>query len=773
MVVDLGRLSLKPPQQQQQSQQAEQEQQPQQPELRQSQQAEQTQQPQQQELRQSKQPLESQQPHEQQQQALAQATVQRFSYRVGLLAALIEETSLSPKRHRYPTPKDSTRKTGGEEEKDSSAVDSKATTSVGSTDQTEPSFSFATSSSGGTPTAADTSKVPRAGGNRCKRSLLRLHKYVTRAGALAVAGSASSAGDLSSMDATSCFRNVRRHGTPAFGPMRSCSSVSSLSSNISDASSLADTCDSSMSLGKTALLAIARLDHLVAARRALRRRSHILPQPLTASPSSTDVHANELTRIVGVPRPHSSLSAPLQLEVLSLGSRQLGEPGCTVTKLAILERRGRQGLGLPALALDTALLAPEPNEAERCQPLAKAEVAPAAKKPSLLQRRGLHLNLPPPALEGAPTAPSAHLVESPQPQDETLPASALSRTALIMPATTMHTVLILPVFAPQARPSHAEAPQCKQAMEIEVPAATTSVDHGGDCAYAMLEKIGSGSTSVVHCGRRLSDGLPVALKAWRHRGPEVSQAARKEFERLEALSHPNICLAFAFYIYREQPVMVMDLFDGRSLDEVVRASKPEGRLSEQAAQLLGVQLLHAVEYLHGKDLLHRDIKPDNVLVSADLSGLRLVDFNSAAAIAEALTPAGSPLYAAPEVVQGEASSSASDVWSAALCLFFMLSGLLPQGRKDGMSRRALERAAGREVTFTAPVWEHVSSSCTDLLRRCLREDPSERPSMAEIMSDPWCLGSVPTLAETKEDCAICEHPKPSSSLMFEVFLSGL
>merc|ERR1712176_1195419 len=117
-------------------------------------------------------------------------------------------------------------------------------------------------------------------------------------------------------------------------------------------------------------------------------------------------------------------------------------------------------------------------------------------------------------------------------------------------------------------------------------------------------------------------------------------------------------------------------FEGRSLEDTVRKS-PKKHLTESQARLLFLKLMNAIAHLHTHNIIHRDVKAENILVSLALDSIRLLDFNTATASAGALTMTGTIDYLPPEVLLGESPSQTSDIWSAGLCLHLMLIGALP------------------------------------------------------------------------------------------------
>lgn len=261
-----------------------------------------------------------------------------------------------------------------------------------------------------------------------------------------------------------------------------------------------------------------------------------------------------------------------------------------------------------------------------------------------------------------------------------------------------------------------------------------------DAKYEALDEIlGQGSASLVKRGRRRDTGLDVALKMVRTSDPEHQTMARAEFDLISPLDHPHIIKVYDFFCTAVQTIVIVELFAATSLQEAVRQSSFR-QLDEETSRLLMRQTTDALDFLHRHRIIHRDIKPQNLLVSNDLATLKVIDFNVAKRLEEggSLTATGTAQYAAPEVLLGQSASEGVDVWSAGLCLYFMLVGSLPFRLEDFRNPHDFgAHIFNHPVALSGPQWDEVSEPCKDVLRQCLAVRMQDRPAPMTLLKSNW------------------------------------
>lgn len=244
--------------------------------------------------------------------------------------------------------------------------------------------------------------------------------------------------------------------------------------------------------------------------------------------------------------------------------------------------------------------------------------------------------------------------------------------------------------------------------------------------YQVRELLGRGGMGEVWRAFDLKLRVEVALKATRPesaRNERAKELLRKEVRSAREVVSPNVCRIFDLIEHDGQEFVSMELVDGTTLAEFLRARGP---LSLREALSIASQFLSGLEAIHEAGLVHRDFKPENVMLTHS-GRVVVMDFGLAKGRAEEGmgTIAGTPAYMAPEQARGEAVDARADVFSAGLVLAEMLS----VGGDDVSSAREALWEAAREVPPRVP-----ESPWASVLEQALSGAPSSRPASARALA---------------------------------------
>jgi serine/threonine protein kinase len=252
--------------------------------------------------------------------------------------------------------------------------------------------------------------------------------------------------------------------------------------------------------------------------------------------------------------------------------------------------------------------------------------------------------------------------------------------------------------------------------------------------YRLVRVLGSGGMGVVWEARDERLRRSVAVKQLRTQpgldpaAAEVAkQRAMREARITARLQHPNAIAVFDVVEHEGQPCLAMQLVPSVPLTEVLRELEV---LHHHEAARLGAQVAAALAEAHRLGIVHRDVKPGNVLVGDDGTA-RISDFGISRALGDAtLTTTGmvtgTPAYLAPEVARGGESTPASDVFSLGATLYAAVEGAPPFGADSNVMALLLKVAAGE---LDPP---RRAGPLAPLLLRMLARDPRDRPAMAEV-----------------------------------------
>ncbi|GIF72037.1 serine/threonine-protein kinase [Asanoa siamensis] len=248
--------------------------------------------------------------------------------------------------------------------------------------------------------------------------------------------------------------------------------------------------------------------------------------------------------------------------------------------------------------------------------------------------------------------------------------------------------------------------------------------------YRLVERLGAGGMSVVWRGYDEVLGRQVAIKVLAPTlaaDPAFREQIRAEAQAAARLSHPHITGVYDYGESGGVPYVVMELVDGVPLTAVTTP------MPWQDAVAICAEIGSALAAAHARGVVHRDVTPSNVLLSA--TGAKVLDFGISAVVGEQeIGPdgalLGTPAYIAPERLDGGQVSAAADVYGLGLLLYRSLAGRLPW---SGRTRTELLRCHLYTAPDPLPAVDGLPAEVADLCMRCLAKAPSERPTTAEVV----------------------------------------
>jgi serine/threonine-protein kinase len=261
--------------------------------------------------------------------------------------------------------------------------------------------------------------------------------------------------------------------------------------------------------------------------------------------------------------------------------------------------------------------------------------------------------------------------------------------------------------------------------------------------YRLIELLGQGGMATIY--RAADTGLErdVALKLLRSeylRDPDFSSRFRQEAQSAASLSHPNVVTVYDYGEDPSGPFIVMELVDGEDLATILRRS---GALPPRQAARIAAGVARALAAAHASGIVHRDVKPGNVLIGRD-GRVKVVDFGIARAVAEAQitlpgTTLGSVHYFSPEQARGDPATAASDIYSLGIVLYEMLTGVRPW-EGDSAASVALARLSG-PIPDPAAGRGSVPPELAAITRTALAREPADRFPSASAMADALTAGA--------------------------------
>ncbi|CAG0912880.1 unnamed protein product [Notodromas monacha] len=255
--------------------------------------------------------------------------------------------------------------------------------------------------------------------------------------------------------------------------------------------------------------------------------------------------------------------------------------------------------------------------------------------------------------------------------------------------------------------------------------------------YRFKSDIGSGNFSQVKSAVHQLTKEKVAIKILdkTRLDHKTQKMLSREIINMDKLVHPNIIRLFQVVETLSRIHLIMEYAGGGELFAYITN---KGKLSEDESKVIFSQLVSAVSYMHGNNMVHRDIKAENVFYASP-RWVKLGDFGFSIGIANnenLKTFCGSPPYAAPELFQDDSYAGCPvDVWALGVLLYFMVSGLMPFRAQTVAALKKLIVAGD----FSVP--ENMPEGAKEIVSSILVQEPMRRPTLTELQNHAWLKGT--------------------------------
>jgi serine/threonine-protein kinase len=294
--------------------------------------------------------------------------------------------------------------------------------------------------------------------------------------------------------------------------------------------------------------------------------------------------------------------------------------------------------------------------------------------------------------------------------------------------------------------------------------------------YELIEFLGGGMAHVYRATDTVI-GRTVAVKILTPESTgdaDVKERFLQEARMAGNISHENVISIYDFGVSEGRPFLVMEFLQGDSLRSLIH----DGRAGDLQQRLqIAVQAARAIEYIHASQIIHRDIKPDNIHVNPK-GRVKLIDFGIAKMLDLQRTQPGyvlgTPYYMAPEQVRGDKITALVDVYAFGVLLFELMAGVKPF--KAASVEEIFHRILSEPFDFSPLRQAGVSEPLYDLIVQCVAKNPAERPSGLKEVRERLEAILAPAPRQTVVEAPAPKGPvvsKPVAAILAVVLVAAL